>query len=94
MFGANTAAVVVITQVGPSENGTTRSYRSSRREAQARRTRQRILDAARSVFVARGYAAATMRAIAPDATRPDHALIDRHFLRKHGAQSYYGQKKT
>ena len=37
---------------------------------------------------------ATMRAIAPDAARPDPALIDRHFLRKHGAGSYYGQKKT
>jgi L-ribulose-5-phosphate 4-epimerase len=36
---------------------------------------------------------ATMRAIAPDAARPDPALIDRHFLRKHGAASYYGQKK-
>jgi L-ribulose-5-phosphate 4-epimerase len=35
---------------------------------------------------------ATVRAIAPDAARPDPALIDRHFLRKHGAGSYYGQK--
>jgi L-ribulose-5-phosphate 4-epimerase len=35
---------------------------------------------------------ATLRSIAPDAPRPDPALIDRHFLRKHGAGSYYGQK--
>ena len=35
---------------------------------------------------------ATVRAIAPDAARPDRALVDRHFLRKHGAGSYYGQK--
>jgi L-ribulose-5-phosphate 4-epimerase len=35
---------------------------------------------------------ATLRAIAPDAARPDPALIDRHFLRKHGPGSYYGQK--
>ena len=35
---------------------------------------------------------ATVRAIAPDAARPDPALLDRHFLRKHGAGSYYGQK--
>jgi len=35
---------------------------------------------------------ATVRAIAPDAARPDPALIDRHFLRKHGPGSYYGQK--
>jgi len=35
---------------------------------------------------------ATLRSIAPDAPRPDPTLIDRHFLRKHGAGSYYGQK--
>jgi L-ribulose-5-phosphate 4-epimerase len=35
---------------------------------------------------------ATLRAIAPDAARPDPALVDRHFLRKHGAGAYYGQK--
>ena len=44
-----------------------RSYRSSRREAQARQTRRRILDAATSVFVARGYSGATMRVIAAEA---------------------------
>jgi len=35
---------------------------------------------------------ATVRAIAPDATRPDPALVDRHFLRKHGTGAYYGQR--
>src|SRR5260221_8725454 len=41
-----------------------RLYRSSRREEQARRTRARILDAATAAFLERGYAGATMRAIA------------------------------
>jgi L-ribulose-5-phosphate 4-epimerase len=36
---------------------------------------------------------ATLRAVAPNAARPDPALVDRHFLRKHGAGAYYGQKK-
>lgn len=44
-----------------------RPYRSSHRAAQARRTRQRILDAAAEVFLEHGYAAATMRAIAAKA---------------------------
>ena len=39
-------------------------YRSDRRAAQARRTRLRILDAAAQTFLERGYAGATMRAIA------------------------------
>jgi TetR/AcrR family transcriptional regulator of autoinduction and epiphytic fitness len=39
-------------------------YRSDRRTAQARRTRRRILDAAAPTFLERGYAGATMRAIA------------------------------
>jgi len=34
----------------------------------------------------------TVRAIAPDAHRAADYLIDRHFLRKHGAGAYYGQK--
>lgn len=42
----------------------TRVYRSSLREAQARRTRRSVLEAASSVFLAQGYAGATMRAIA------------------------------
>ncbi|HEY0811740.1 MAG TPA: helix-turn-helix domain-containing protein [Pseudonocardia sp.] len=44
-----------------------RVYRSSRRAEQARRTRARILDAATAEFLERGYAGATMRAIAASA---------------------------
>jgi len=46
------------------ESPTTRMYRSTRRAEQARRTRARILAAATEEFVARGYAATTMRSIA------------------------------
>ena len=34
----------------------------------------------------------TLRAIAPEAPRPARHLIDRHFLRKHGRDAYYGQE--
>lgn len=34
----------------------------------------------------------TVRRIAPDATRAANFLIDRHFLRKHGDDAYYGQQ--
>jgi AcrR family transcriptional regulator len=44
-----------------------RRYRSPRREQQARRTRARITAAAAGRFLARGYAATTMRAVAADA---------------------------
>ncbi|MFZ0215785.1 MAG: TetR family transcriptional regulator [Candidatus Dormiibacterota bacterium] len=44
-----------------------RAYRSSRREAQARQTRRRVLDGATAVFLAGGYGAATMRAVAAEA---------------------------
>jgi AcrR family transcriptional regulator len=44
-----------------------RSYASARREAQARETRQSILDAALSHFVAHGYAATSMQTIADQA---------------------------
>jgi AcrR family transcriptional regulator len=44
-----------------------RRYRSSLRESRARRTRQRVLDAATVVFLDRGYGAATIRAIAGEA---------------------------
>jgi AcrR family transcriptional regulator len=44
-----------------------RRYRSSLRDAQARRTRQRVIDAATAVFLDRGYGAATIRAIAAEA---------------------------
>lgn len=53
--------------VGSTEDRPTRSYRSSRREAGARHTRRRILDAAGSAFVAGGYAGATIRGIAAQA---------------------------
>jgi AcrR family transcriptional regulator len=53
--------------VRPREQLARRPYRSSRREAQARRTRRRILDAATAIFLDRGYAAATMPAIAAEA---------------------------
>ena len=44
-----------------------RPYRSERRREAAQRTRQRILDAARTRFVERGYAGTTIAAIAADA---------------------------
>lgn len=53
--------------VGFTEDQPTRTYRSSRRDAGARRTRRRILEAAGSAFVAGGYAGATIRAIAAQA---------------------------
>jgi L-ribulose-5-phosphate 4-epimerase len=31
-------------------------------------------------------------ALAPETNSMDHALLDKHFLRKHGVNSYYGQK--
>lgn len=31
-------------------------------------------------------------ALAPETNSMDHVLLDKHFLRKHGANSYYGQK--
>jgi L-ribulose-5-phosphate 4-epimerase len=34
---------------------------------------------------------ATVLAVAPDAPRPAAYLVDRHFLRKHGKDAYYGQ---
>jgi L-ribulose-5-phosphate 4-epimerase len=33
----------------------------------------------------------TVRAVAPDASPPASYLIDKHFLRKHGRDAYYGQ---
>jgi AcrR family transcriptional regulator len=43
---------------------TSRSYRSERRNAQARQTRARVLAVAAELFLERGYAAATMREVA------------------------------
>lgn len=50
-----------------SAHSSPRVYRSARREVQARRTRQRVIEAATAVFLERGYAAATMRIIAATA---------------------------
>ena len=44
-----------------------RAYRSSRREEQARGTRRRVLAAATAAFLDRGYAGATVRAVAAGA---------------------------
>src|SRR5687768_5982220 len=44
-----------------------RSYSSARRKAQASETRRAILDAANELFVAHGYAATTIQAIAEEA---------------------------
>jgi TetR/AcrR family transcriptional regulator of autoinduction and epiphytic fitness len=51
-----------------AEQRPTRTYRSSRREAQARETRVRVLDAARTVFLSRGYAGTTLRGVAAEAS--------------------------
>ena len=45
----------------------TRRYSSPRREEQARRTRDRVLDAALGLFVGRGYGSTTMDAVATEA---------------------------
>ena len=44
-----------------------RKYDSSRRQVQAEETRRRILDAARTLFMERGYAGATINEIAKEA---------------------------
>jgi L-ribulose-5-phosphate 4-epimerase len=36
--------------------------------------------------------AARMQQINPETEAMDQALLDRHFLRKHGVNAYYGQK--
>lgn len=46
---------------------TTRTYDSSKRQAQARATRHAIREAARGLFLDRGYGATTIQAIAEDA---------------------------
>ena len=48
-------------------SATVRRYRSPRREANARQTRARIIAAATRRFLAHGYSATTMRAVAADA---------------------------
>lgn len=44
-----------------------RAYRSPRRDAQAARTRRRVLEAATALFPARGFAGTTVRAVAAEA---------------------------
>lgn len=44
-----------------------RRYNSSRRKEQALQTRRQIVEAARQLFISRGYSAATMEAIAQEA---------------------------
>jgi len=51
----------------PARSTPTRRYHSPRREEQARGTRARITAAAADRFLAHGYAATTMRAVAADA---------------------------
>jgi AcrR family transcriptional regulator len=48
-------------------NSPKRTYDSSRRQAQANETRRHILEAARRLFIERGYAGATAEAIAAEA---------------------------
>jgi AcrR family transcriptional regulator len=50
-----------------NSNKPKRAYNSARRQAQARQTRQQIADAARKLFMQRGYAGATIDAIAEEA---------------------------
>lgn len=49
-------------------NKPSRKYDASRRKAAAQRTRARVLDAARSLFIANGYVATTVAAIAERAS--------------------------
>ena len=49
------------------QKSTKREYDSSRRQAQAQETRRHILEAARKLFMERGYAGATAEAIASEA---------------------------
>jgi AcrR family transcriptional regulator len=51
-----------------------RPYRSQRRQEQAQETRARILDAAERLFVERGYAGATVSAIAESAGTSDETV--------------------
>src|SRR5260221_10812195 len=57
----------MLSAVVTMESREPRRYRSSLRDAQARRTRQRVLDAATAVFLDRGYGGATIRAVAAGA---------------------------
>lgn len=51
----------------PDVSDASRAYRSPRRDAQARATRRRVLDAASALFLERGLAGTTIRAVAAQA---------------------------
>ena len=54
-------------EVMPKQKSPKRKYDSTRRQVQARATKMQIAEAARSLFFERGYAGATMEAIAKEA---------------------------
>lgn len=60
-----------------------RAYDSSRRHAQVRATRARVITAAHELFVTRGYSATAVEAIAEAAGTPQ-ATVYRHFGGKRG----------
>lgn len=60
------------------DRGGARPYRSQLRAEQARRTRQRLIAAATSTFLVRGYAGTTMRAIA-DAAGVSVSTLEQQF---------------
>jgi AcrR family transcriptional regulator len=77
-------------------DSTTRPYRSTLRQEQARQTRERILDAAAEVFAARGYGGASLAEIATVAGvsvesvkvhGPKRALLLAAFERAFGGES-------
>jgi AcrR family transcriptional regulator len=56
-----------MSHVPPDSSTRKRAYVSAARSQQARHTRTRVIDAARRLFLDRGYATTTMRAIASEA---------------------------
>lgn len=58
------------------KKGASRTYRSPRREAQANATRDAILDAAHRLFLAKGYAATSIRAVAEAAEVSDQTVYN------------------
>lgn len=56
--------------------GTRRTYHAPRREAQAEATRRAILDAAHSLFLAKGYNATSIRSVAEAAEVSDQTIYN------------------